>query len=112
VSITTDGATVSIAGTADWPRVLERLLDSYERLRVAEPVPLSLEVTEPIDAVAFVRVHWALQDANGDPIYDFTAVYTLAGIDNRYRIDAIAHDELPKLPAAMSALQRPSADSA
>ena len=105
VSITTDQASVSIARTEDWPHVLDELLSGYERLGVAEAVPLSLEVTEPIEDVAFVRVHWALQHANGDPIYDFKAVYTLARTGGRYRIVAIAHDELPKLRAAMGAQQ-------
>jgi hypothetical protein len=105
VSITTDQASVSIARTEDWPHVLDELLSGYERLGVAEAVPLSLEVTEPIEGVAFVRVHWALQHTNGDPIYDFKAVYTLARTHGRYRIVAIAHDELPKLRAAMGAQQ-------
>jgi hypothetical protein len=105
VSITTDQASVSISGTEDWPHVLDELLSSYQRLRVAEPVLLSLEVTEPIEGVAFVRVHWALRRANGDLIYDFKAVYTLARTDSRYRIVAIAHDELPKLRDALAAIQ-------
>ena len=105
VSLTTEQASVSIARTEDWPHVLDELLSGYERLRVVEPVPLSLEVTEPIEGVAFVRVHWALQRANGDPIYDFKAVYTLARTDSRYRIVAIAHNELPKLRAALGAQQ-------
>jgi hypothetical protein len=105
VSLTTEQASVSIARTEDWPHVLDELLSGYERLRVVEPVPLSLEVTEPIEGVAFVRVHWALQRVNGDPIYDFKAVYTLARTDSRYRIVAIAHNELPKLRAALGAQQ-------
>jgi hypothetical protein len=105
VSITNDQVSVSFAQTEDWPHVLEELLNTYQRLKVAEAVLLSLEVTEPIEGVAIVRVHWSLQDANGDPVYDFNAVYTMARTDSRYRIVAIAHDELPKLRAAMGALQ-------
>ena len=105
VSITKERAQVSIARAEDWPQVLDELLSGYERLSVAEPVPLSLEVTEPVEGVAFVGVHWALQRANGDRVYDFMAVYTLARTDNRYRIVAITHDELPKLRTAMGALQ-------
>ena len=105
VTITKDQVSVSSAGTEDWPHVLKELLNTYQRLSVAEPVPLSLEVTEPIAGVAFVGVHWALQRANGDRVYDFKAVYTLARTDSRYRIVAIAHDELPKLRTAIGALQ-------
>ena len=105
VTITKDQVSVSSAGTEDWPHVLKELLNTYQRLSVAEPVPLSLEVTEPIAGVAFVGVHWALQRANGDRVYDFKAVYTLTRTDNRYRIVAIAHDELPKLRTAIGTLQ-------
>lgn len=105
VTITKDQVSVSSAGTEDWPHVLKELSNTYQRLSVAEPVPLSVEVTEPIAGVAFVRVHWALQRANGDRVYDFKAVYTLARTDSRYRIVAIAHDELPKLRTAIGALQ-------
>lgn len=50
-------------------------------------------------------MHWALQRADGNPIYAFMAVYTLAPTDNQYRSVAIVHDEPPKLRAAIGALQ-------
>ena len=54
-------------------------------------------------AVAVVRVHWALEREDGGPVYEFTALYTLARRDDRLSIIAIAHDELPKLQAALRA---------
>lgn len=69
-----------------------------------EVVPQALEVDEPMVAVAVVRVHWALHREDGNAVYDFTAVYTLVRLDNGLRIVAIAHDELPKLQAALHAL--------
>ena len=103
VSVAEDRASVSMAGPGDWQGVLEGLLGAYKRLRVADVVPLAVEVSEPIDAVAVVRVHWALQRENGGPVYEFTALYTLARQDDRLSIVAIAHDELPKLQAALRA---------
>ncbi len=103
VSVAEDRAFVSVASRQDWPGVLERLLGAYERLRVADVVRLGLEVSEPMDAVAVVCVHWALQREDGAPVYDFTAVYTLARRDDRIAIVTIAHDELPKLQAALRA---------
>jgi hypothetical protein len=38
----------------------------------------------------------------GDPVYDFTAVYTLADLEDGTRIVAIAHDESPRLMAAVA----------
>jgi len=50
-----------------------------------------------------VQVHWELQREDDRPIYDFTAVYTLTRTEGRLQIVSIAHDELPKLRAAMNA---------
>lgn len=105
VSVAGDRASVSVAGRDDWPQVIAGLLGAYERLGVVEVLPQALEVDEPMVAVAVVRVHWALQREDGDAVYDFTAVYTLARLDNGLRIVAIAHDELPKLQAALHAPQ-------
>ncbi len=49
---------------------------------------------------------WALQREDGEAVYDFTAVYTLARLDNGLRIVAAAHDELPKLQVALHGLRR------
>ena len=103
VSVEGDRASVSVSGRHDWPGVLDRLLGAYGRLRVADVIPLALEVSEPMDAIAIVRVHWALQREGGGTVYDFTAVYTLARRNDRLAIVAIAHDELPKLQGALRA---------
>lgn len=103
VSVAEARASVSVVGRGDWPGVLERLLGAYERLRVSDTVPLELEVSEPMDAVAVVPVHWALQREDGGLVYDFTAVHTLARRDDRIAIVAIVHDELLKLQAALRA---------
>jgi len=97
-------AMTSVAHAEEWPGVLERLLEAYGRMGVTVAVPLSVEITEPMNAVAVVGVHWELQRRDREPVYDFTAVYTLARTDGQLRIVTIAHDELPKIQAAM---QRP-----
>jgi hypothetical protein len=93
----------SIADGEEWPGVLDRLLGAYKRLGVTDCVPLATEIIEPIDAVAVVRVNWALLREDREPVYDFTAVYTLALVAGRLRIVALAHDELPKMRAALQA---------
>ena len=100
-SVVGDEVTVSVAVAEEWPGVLEGLLGAYRRLEVTDAVTRTLTVDEPVRGVAFVRVHWELQRAGGEPIYDFTALYTMARTDGRLRIVAIAHDELPRLHAAL-----------
>jgi hypothetical protein len=98
-----DGVSVSVAQRDEWTGVLARLLQTYEQLGVMDAVPRALDVSQPMDAVALVQVHWDLRGQGERPIYDFTAVYTLVRAEGRLRIVAIAHDELPKLSAAMKA---------
>lgn len=101
VSVADGEASSSVAYVEEWPGVLERLLGAYKRLGVTDCVPLAVEITDPMDAVAVMRVHWALQRAGREPVYDFIAVYTLAFAAGRLRIVALAHDELPKMRAAL-----------
>ena len=104
VSVADGEAATSVAYVEEWPGVLERLLGAYKRLGVTDCVPLAVEITEPMDAVAMMRVHWALERTDREPVYDFTAVYTIALAAGRLRIVALAHDELPKMRAALQGL--------
>lgn len=101
VSVADGEALSSVASVDEWPAVLERLLGAYKRLGVTDCVPAAVEITEPLDAVTVMRVQWALQRADLEPVYDFTAVYTLAHATGRLRIVALAHDELPKMRKAL-----------
>jgi hypothetical protein len=104
VSVVDGEASSSVASVDEWPAVLERLLGVYKRLGVTDCVPAAVEITEPLDAVAVMRVQWALQRADLEPVYDFIAVYTLALAAGRLRIVALAHDELPKMRKALQGL--------
>ncbi len=103
VSDTEDITPSSVATRDDWLGVLEGLLGAYRTLGVAAGEPLELDVIELTPRVASVRVAWDLRRADASAIYDFTAIYTLAQIGGAWRVAAIAHDELPKLQAALSA---------
>jgi hypothetical protein len=99
------GASVSLtiaASAEQWTQVLDGLLAGYRKLGVTRSEVRSLEVTAIGPALAQARVHWALFDAAGQPVYDFHSVYTLGRQDDRLRIVAIAHDELPKLRGALA----------
>ena len=99
-SIDADEVSVSVAGSQDWPETLRGLLELYRRLGVANAAMLAVEILQPLDPVAVVRVHWDLQRADGTSVYDFTAVYTMVRMDGTRKIIAISHDELPKIRAA------------
>jgi hypothetical protein len=106
VSARDDTATVSVSDANQWAGVLDGLLDVYRSLGVADAEPLDVRVTELTPTVASVHIHWRLRRADGDAIYDFTAVYTLAHVGERHHVVAIAHDELGKMEAAMGAGRR------
>jgi hypothetical protein len=93
---------LSVAGRDDWIGVLEGLLGGYRTLGVAAGEPLELDVVELTPRVVSARLHWELRREDGSAIYDFTAVYTVARVGGAWRVAAIAHDELPKLQAALA----------
>ena len=97
-SVTGDEVSVTVAGSEDWPGVLQGVLDLYRRLEVAEAVMLAVEISQPLDPVAIIRVHWQLERVDGTSVYDFTAVYTLAQVAGSLKIIAIAHDERSRMP--------------
>lgn len=80
VTVTDGEASPPVADGEEWPGVIDSLLGAYKRLGVTDCVPLATEIIEPIDAVAVVRVNWALLQEDSEPVYDFTAVYTLAQV--------------------------------
>lgn len=86
-----------------WLGVLERLLGAYRTLGVADAEPLEIAVTELTARVAVAQVHWELRRTDGSAVYDFTGVYTLVLLGPAWAVTAIAHDELPKLQAALGA---------
>jgi hypothetical protein len=101
VSISDDVPSIATAQAAEWPGVLERLLGAYERLGVAACIPVEVETFQPMSALAVLRVQWDLRRQDHELVYDFTAIYTLALVQGRFRIVAVAHDEQPKMRTAL-----------
>ena len=94
---------VSVVAEEEWRLTVRRLVLAYRRLRVSSDSTGEFEVTRPLPGVASVRARWVLCGSEGEPIYDFTALYTVVDSENGPRIVAIAHDELPKITAALKA---------
>ena len=99
-SIDGDQVSVSIAGSEDWPEILSGLLELYRHLEVTNAAMLAVEISQPLEPLAVVRVHWDLQRTDGSSVYDFTAVYTLVRSNGARKIIAIAHDEVSKIRTA------------
>jgi hypothetical protein len=80
---------------------IERLVAAYRAIGVRSAEVLELHVVELTPRLAQAAVHWGLRDQEGETIYDFDASYTLADLGEGMRIAAIAHNETPRLRAAI-----------
>ncbi len=105
VQVVGDAGAVSVVvvPTADaWAQQVAKIVGAYRLLGVAGATATRLDVAEVTPAVAQAVVTWSLHTAEGEPVYDFTASYTLADLADGTRITAIAHDESPKLMQAVA----------
>lgn len=96
------GVTI-VAAREAWLPELERLVVAYRTIGVAAAEILDRRTTELAPGLAQVVVRWALTDRAGERIYEFDAAYTLADLGDGLRITAIAHNETPRLRAALTA---------
>jgi len=104
VASATDGdVNVMVAGADVWPGVIDGLFSAYRTLRVVDAELLELDAVPVSDQLWSARVRWRLVREDRSAVYEFTAVYTVIEAAGALRVAAIAHDELPKLTAAMSA---------
>jgi len=103
--VTGEAHDVSLAAVPDaahWTPAIERIVGAYRTLGVARARVRSLEVADVTARIAQATVHWDLRRADDQPVYDFHAAYTVAVTPDGPRITAIAHDEGPRLAAAMA----------
>jgi hypothetical protein len=93
---------VSVPGPEAWRPQIERIVGAYRLLGVADATIEELRLVPVTPHVAHAVVRWGLAGADGVPVYAFTASYTLVDAASGLRISAIAHDETPKLLAAVA----------
>ena len=106
--ITRDAGEIAVTAVPTrqaWVPQIERLVAGYRTIGVRSAEVVALEVTELTPRLAQASVRWRLSDAEGRAIYEFDASYTLARLAQSTRITAIAHNELPRLRAAMERLR-------
>jgi len=90
------GVRLELSTGAEWRAVIERLLTLYRAIGVGRAEPRGLDVVGLSERLAQASVGWALFDDDGRALYEFRALYTLAHDGTRWRIVAVAHDELPQ----------------
>jgi hypothetical protein len=99
-------AVTTVATREAWIPEIERLVAAYRAIGAHAAEVLRLHVTELTPRLVQATVHWGLVDEEGERIYDFDASYTLADLGEGIRITAIAHNETPRLRAALKRLRR------
>jgi hypothetical protein len=95
---------VPITNRPEWIGKLEQLLGMYRAIGVATAHVLDLMVTDISPRLVQAHIHWALQNAAGERLYDFEAIYTVAQTGGAFHITALAHNELPQYQACLARL--------
>lgn len=93
-SDTGSGVHVEFMTGATWRSAIEQLLARYRALGVSRAEPQKLEVVCVSERLALANVYWVLSNRERHVLYEFHALYTLMNDGARWRIVAIAHDEV------------------
>ena len=87
---------VQVASAAEWRKIIDRLLDMYRALDVGSVEAIGLATDALSPRLVQARLRWAITDKAARQLYEFDAMYTLARHTEKFRIIAIAHNELPE----------------
>ena len=96
---------VPITNRQEWIGKVEQLLGMYRAIGVDSARVLDLTLTEISPRLLQAHIHWALQTAAGERLYDFEAIYTVAQTAGAFHIAAIAHNEMPQYQACYARLK-------
>ena len=96
---------VPITNRQEWLSKLEQLLGMYRAINVGTAHVLDLTVIEISPRLAQASLHWALQTAAGERLYDFVAIYTVAQTDGAFHITALAPKDMPQYQACYARLK-------
>ena len=99
VHVTSDGGddvSVHIATAEEWRKTIDRQLEMYRAINFGSVEATGL-ATDPLSfRLVQARLRWSLTDKAALPLYEFDAMYTLARHTEKFRITAIAHNEIPQ----------------
>ncbi len=99
VHVTSDDerdVSVQVASAAEWRKIIDRLLDMYRAIDVGSVEAIGLATDALSPRLVQARLRWAITDKASRQLYEFDAMYTLARHAEKFRIIAIAHNELPE----------------
>lgn len=96
---------VPITDRREWIVKVEQLLGMYRAIGVGTASVLGLALTEISPRLVQAHLHWALDNAAGERLYDFEAIYTVTQSKDTFHITAIAHNELPRYQACYARLK-------
>jgi hypothetical protein len=88
--------TVQVQTGEEWQRTIGHLLEMYRAINFGSAEATAMSVHPVSSRLAQASLHWALRDGNRAPLYEFDALYTLARHSEKFRIIAIAHNEIPQ----------------
>ena len=105
-----DAVTVtSIASAEAWTPLVDRIIGGYRLLGVERADIAEFRMLALTPRLAQAAVRWVLVDGTGATVYEFDASYSLAELGDGLRITGIAHNETPRLRAALERRQQTGA---
>jgi hypothetical protein len=85
----------------DYRTGIEPLISAYRKLGVAQGRIRRLQVSSLAPSLAVCSVEWDINRADGSPLYQHEAVYTLTRHTGSWAIATIAFNELSRIQALL-----------
>lgn len=92
---TGDDVKIHVANPAEWRKTIDHLLEMYRAIDFGSAEITGLATDALSSRLVQARLRWTLYDQASKPLYEFDAMYTLARHTEKFRITAIAHNEIP-----------------
>ena len=103
-----DDVSVHVSTSIELKRTIAQLLEMYRTIGFGAAEISGLATDELSIRLVQARVRWILRDKMTRPLYEFDAMYTLARHTEKFRITAIAHNEIPQYRRCLEKLRATS----
>lgn len=94
--------TAHVAKKDEMLKTVTHLLEMYRAIGFGSAEVLALATDELSPRLVQARLLWLLRNKEGEPLYEFDAMYTLARHTEIFRIIALAHNEIPRYKQALA----------
>jgi hypothetical protein len=98
--------TVHVAKKDEMLKTVTHLLEMYRAIGFVSAEVLALATDEMSPRLVQARLRWLLRGKEGQPLYEFDAMYTLARHTEIFRIIALAHNEVPRYKQCLAEMAR------